>query len=284
MSKSRGNDSDEQAYDPDDDKPMNEAQWEAFMREGDLRAARFGELLETLMDHPNRDEIVAREMGWDEIADGLAEEKQLHGAGETDGEGWKGEGASEDDADEGADDAASDSDGSESDDPPPRRRRRRGLRASGSDPDPFEEPVPSPEELAAMPEDEWPVEAIPAYNLAFEVGMRVWDALKPWSELRAEEDDEVGEKVGEAFIGSQISAAKLAGGHGMGYDERSICGNIVCCKKGLAGAEQTEQALLWLADEGTLPREKVDLLLPDVKKVQEAIRQRIAELRKRVWW
>ena len=135
-----------------------------------------------------------------------------------------------------------------------------------------------------MPEDEWPVEAIPAYTLAFDVGMKVFEELKPWSEMRANEDDEAGEKLGEAFIGIQISAAKLAGGHGMGYDEDSICGNIVCCKKGLAGAEQTEQALLWLADEGTLPREKVDLLLPDVRKVQEAIRQRIAELRKRVWW
>jgi hypothetical protein len=135
-----------------------------------------------------------------------------------------------------------------------------------------------------MPEEEWPVEAIPAYQLAHDVAMQVWDALKPWSEMRADEEDEAGEKVGEAFIGIQISAAKLAGGHGMGYDDDSICGNIVCCKKSLAGAEQTAQALTWLREEGTLPKEKVDPLLPEVRKVEEAIRQRIADLRKRVWW
>jgi hypothetical protein len=288
---------------------MNEEQWEAFMREGDLRAARFGELLETLIDHPNRDELVAREMGWDEIADALAEDKQ--------GEGWKDGPESSDDneADQAeqsdepddAQDAAGES-AEPGDLPPRRRRRRRRLRRSsgeapgeatgassgdasggssgGSSGTNFfdDEPLPSPEELAAMPEEEWPVEAIPAYQLAHDVAMRVWDALKPWSEMRADEEDEAGEKVGEAFIGIQISAAKLAGGHGMGYDDESICGNIVCCKKGLAGAEQTEQALTWLREEGTLPKEKVDLLLPEVKKVQEAIRARIEELRKRVWW
>src|ERR671914_64305 len=147
MSKSRPNQPDEREYDPDDDKPMNEAQWEAFMREGDLRAARFGELLETLMDHPNRDELVAREMGWDEIADGLAEENSGAAAGETDGEGWKG-GGDPSDADE-AQDAAGDPAALDADAPPPGRRRRGRLGASppadnSSSPpgeDPFEEPV-----------------------------------------------------------------------------------------------------------------------------------------------
>ena len=266
-------------YDPDDEKPMNEEQWEAFMREGDLRAARFGELLETLIDHPNRDELVAREMGWDEIADALAEEKQGKAGGEDAGEEtddfeqWK------------ADVIAAGTEAAE-EEKRQREAQREARREAGEpeDDDPFAERVPSPEELAAMPEDEWPVEAIPAYTLAVDVGMRVHEELKPWLERRADDDDEVGEKLGEAFIGVHIAGAKLAGGHGMGYEDDSICGNIVCCKKGLAGAEQTEQALLWLREEGTVPKEKVDLLLPDVRKVAEAIRQRITELRARVWW
>ena len=49
--------------------PWTEAQWEKMMRESDLKSARFGELLETLIDHPERDKIVAREMGWTELAD-----------------------------------------------------------------------------------------------------------------------------------------------------------------------------------------------------------------------
>jgi hypothetical protein len=50
-----------------DDRPWTEAQWERFMFEADVRAARYGDLLETFHDHPNCEEIVEREMGWDKI-------------------------------------------------------------------------------------------------------------------------------------------------------------------------------------------------------------------------
>src|SRR5690606_33785403 len=50
--------------DGDGARPMTEAEWERRFRENDLRAARYGDLFETLIDDPNRDEIVAREMGW----------------------------------------------------------------------------------------------------------------------------------------------------------------------------------------------------------------------------
>src|SRR5262245_14062320 len=49
----------------DDDRPWTEAQWEAFMKRADARSAKFGELLETFQDHPNRDAIIDHEMGWD---------------------------------------------------------------------------------------------------------------------------------------------------------------------------------------------------------------------------
>ena len=47
-----------------DDLPWTEEHWERFMQRSDARSARFGDLLETLRNHPDRDEIVAREMGW----------------------------------------------------------------------------------------------------------------------------------------------------------------------------------------------------------------------------
>ena len=49
-----------------DERPWTEAQWEAFMKEGELRSARFSELFETLLDDPDRDAKISREMGWDE--------------------------------------------------------------------------------------------------------------------------------------------------------------------------------------------------------------------------
>jgi hypothetical protein len=51
--------------------PWTEVQWEDFMKRADVRAARFGELLETMRDDPDRDAKLAREMGWDDLADAL---------------------------------------------------------------------------------------------------------------------------------------------------------------------------------------------------------------------
>ena len=122
MSKSRQPEPDE--YEPEDDRPWSEEKWEAFMKEGDLRAARFGELLETFIDHPDRDEIVAREMGWDDLADAAAEKKRLGpsldsgGEDEAEVESWRDEdddvpadGALSAKVDEQREDPAEDADG-----------------------------------------------------------------------------------------------------------------------------------------------------------------------------
>lgn len=54
-----------------DDRPMDEFEWERFMREADACGERYGELLEKYMDHPERDRIIAREMGWDQVEKAL---------------------------------------------------------------------------------------------------------------------------------------------------------------------------------------------------------------------
>ena len=38
--------------------------WERFLQEQDRNTEKYFRLLETYMDHPNRDEIIAEEMGW----------------------------------------------------------------------------------------------------------------------------------------------------------------------------------------------------------------------------
>jgi hypothetical protein len=57
-----------------DDAPWTEAQWEQFIERGEIRAAKYGELLETFMDHPDRDEIIDHEMGWDRPVEGDEDE------------------------------------------------------------------------------------------------------------------------------------------------------------------------------------------------------------------
>lgn len=235
-------------WEEDDEAPWDEQRWEEFMRESDLRSARFGEIFETVMDDPNRDRILAREMGWDWLNEALDEQEAARAAGELDAEE---EEKHEIPVVEESDNTAGDTD---------------ALAA-----DPFDE------------EDE--CDTIPAYRLAFDVGMKIHDALKPWmSKETNPKDDDHDERLGQAYIGCHIAAAKISGGHAMGYDEDVLCGNIVNCKRGLAGAEQSEQAFLELKQEGVLPPELVDALLPDVRAVIEAVKARIEELRAKVWW
>jgi len=46
------------------EKVWDEYDWERFLREQDLRTERYLELLEKFADHPERDALIAREMGW----------------------------------------------------------------------------------------------------------------------------------------------------------------------------------------------------------------------------
>jgi hypothetical protein len=58
----------EAAYNGD---PKNEFEWELFLRASDRRSTKLGELLEKYQDHPDRDRLVARAMGWKEIEEML---------------------------------------------------------------------------------------------------------------------------------------------------------------------------------------------------------------------
>jgi hypothetical protein len=57
---------------PDDhsDKIWDEYDWERFLQEQESRTEKYMELLERYMDHPQRDEIIAREMGWTHLLGG----------------------------------------------------------------------------------------------------------------------------------------------------------------------------------------------------------------------
>jgi hypothetical protein len=59
------------SFDPDEDKPMDEFGYEQFMRESDTRTDRYMELMEKYEGHPDREKIVAREMGWEWLEEAL---------------------------------------------------------------------------------------------------------------------------------------------------------------------------------------------------------------------
>lgn len=52
----------------------DEFRWERFLQDQERRTEKYMELLETYMDHPERDEIIAREMGWNHMINGESRE------------------------------------------------------------------------------------------------------------------------------------------------------------------------------------------------------------------
>jgi hypothetical protein len=63
----------EAAYNGD---PKDEFEWELFLRASDRRSTKLGELMEKYSDHPDRDRLVARGMGWKHIEELLDAEAE----------------------------------------------------------------------------------------------------------------------------------------------------------------------------------------------------------------
>ncbi|HEX8372528.1 MAG TPA: hypothetical protein VF585_07095 [Chthoniobacterales bacterium] len=53
----------------DPDRIWDEYDWERFMQDQDRKTEQYMELLEKYLDDPNRDQIIAREMGWTHLTD-----------------------------------------------------------------------------------------------------------------------------------------------------------------------------------------------------------------------
>lgn len=84
------------------------------------------------------------------------------------------------------------------------------------------------------------------------------------------------------YLSAGKTGANLAGGHGLGYEDETICGNIVKCRWALADCEFCREMLghLYERTGNALFGE----LCRDAQELSAAIRERIVRLRKRVWW
>jgi hypothetical protein len=60
------------SYDHEPEKTWDEYDWERFLQQQDHKTEKYMELLEKYIDHPRRDQIIAREMGWTQLLDGKA--------------------------------------------------------------------------------------------------------------------------------------------------------------------------------------------------------------------
>jgi hypothetical protein len=125
------------------------------------------------------------------------------------------------------------------------------------------------------------LERMPAYSKAHDFGLRVHDAIKPYLEAdKEEEDDDLTAAMSNCFV----IAVKLAGAHVMGYEDESLCGNIVRCKRSQEAAEECLGALKALRKRKVMPPKVVDPLIRENEEVLQLVKEHIAELRSRVWW
>jgi hypothetical protein len=56
-------------YEGGSERMWDEYDWERFLQEQDQKTEKYMQLLETYLDDPHRDEIIAREMGWTQLLD-----------------------------------------------------------------------------------------------------------------------------------------------------------------------------------------------------------------------
>ena len=75
----------------------DEYQWERFLQEQDRNTEKYFGLLEKFANHPERDDLIAREMGWDSCADDaeIEEIADLMCGQEIEGDGEEGGGDGE---------------------------------------------------------------------------------------------------------------------------------------------------------------------------------------------
>lgn len=92
------------------------------------------------------------------------------------------------------------------------------------------------------------------------------------------------EDIKEVLSASSLVPAKIAGGHGMGYEKDSLCGNIANCKRSLKNARICIYSLKRLRENSTFPDGDLTVLIHEAIKVELEVVTWIDELRSRIWW
>lgn len=123
------------------------------------------------------------------------------------------------------------------------------------------------------------LESIPAYRLGLEFSMAIHDYLKG-SETGGSWEDPLRM---EFYRHALRIGAEIAGGHGLGYEEDTLCGNIVKNRWALGHAREAAR-LLQILLQGDGSSESLKNLLSMVHEVQKEIESRVVELRRKVWW
>src|SRR3989338_1288893 len=120
---------------------------------------------------------------------------------------------------------------------------------------------------------------IPVYRQAFAFAHAALDYMK-----RFEHEPRGQNPLREQFCLHALRiATDIAAGHGMGYEEDTLCGNIVKNRWALGHAQEAERILKQLIERDG-PHADSSALLAQLPPIIKALKERIAELRAKVWW
>ncbi|MHC4307214.1 MAG: hypothetical protein ACYSR7_01145 [Planctomycetota bacterium] len=122
------------------------------------------------------------------------------------------------------------------------------------------------------------VKNIIAYKKSYEL------YIKLSKYFRNREGVDTDEDFLEAISASSKISAKIAGGHGMGYERDSLCGNIANCKRSLKNARICVYSLEIVRAKSTLPDSDINILISEAIKVEREVLKWIEYLRSRIWW
>jgi hypothetical protein len=220
-------------------REWDEDAWERFLKREDMRTAKFQELFETLGDRPDRNQIIMQELGLQTPYDGGCAEHTdcATCSGRDDCEVYE-------------------------------------MRLLFDWPDGPAQDSETDEILAIFEE----VERIPAYQAAHGFSLTLQDFFARWHHgLHGCQNPELGDEVWRLLDTAALVPAQLAGGHGIGYDEDCICGNIANCKRALLNAQLCGR----LISELELPETDASQLSERLEQVCATIGQWIGELRAR---
>ena len=123
------------------------------------------------------------------------------------------------------------------------------------------------------------LESVPAYRLALDFGCRAADYL---NQLKARNPEEGSLHQRFAYHRLRI-AADIAGGHGLGYDEETLCGNIVLNRWALEHAKKSGMLLRDIEKCSCASPVTVEVF-QRLGELQKELESRITDLRKQVWW
>lgn len=235
--------------------PWGKEEWDEFdheklLRESDARTDKLGELMEKYMDDPDRDRIIAREMGWTHIEE-MLDAQDLEGEAKGDEE-----------------DESSDGGGSGED----------AVGWEVPDLEDYKEPEPDP---ATEGKDWIRTEKgdirHPLQHRAFEGAIELWHRLEELG-LKEARDDDVAALVGEY----QILSAKLAGAlNGLAQNRPHVdyAHIIARMKRGLTHLHEAQAALVRVGERKLLPEEDLGKTRTELFAIREEMLRLMEEFR-----